>query len=244
MGSLAVGCCSVGLHVLRRRLGSASCARARRAPSVAAGCSRCHSITAIPLVDHGDSGVPRGLADRSSEPAVPAVESQHIQHLARTAERVARLAEKGLLTNEEVGRLSDELADCLKLHRHYMAAIEGHAAVVMADCVQNFRCDEQLANVLSTLQLTSLSSQAALPTPVEEVASDPTLLTTPADAMNVQDQGDLLRNIEHRMQLEDIGKVEPSQLADINDLPPWPWDPLPVAESEPSAERALRSPEL
>ena len=237
MGSLPVGRCAVGLHdVLRRRIGSASYAHRARAVSVHAGCSRgCHLSASSPTqAGHGDTGGNRGVANLSAEPAVPAAVSQHMERLAHTAARIARLGEKGLLTNEEAGRLGDQLADCLKLHRQYNAAIEGHAAVVVADCVHTFTSDEQLANVLSTLPLTSSSSQTA---PAE--VSDPALPSAfAADSIGAQSHGcDLLRNIEQRMLIEDIRKVESGNQTDINDIPPWPWDPLPAAESQGSAAR-------
>ena len=70
-----------------------------------------------------------------------------LEELMGAAVRVESLADQGLLTPAEAGGLSAELADCLKLHRQYMAAITAHAAVSMADCARAFECDRQLAHV-------------------------------------------------------------------------------------------------
>jgi hypothetical protein len=217
MGSLGVMArCAVGL--LRRPLGSTVCGSPR-----VPGC-RCHY----------SSVVPAGIRTGSEQAAVPATAvSHHIEHLACTAERIARLGETGLLTNEEAGQLSEELGDCLKLHRQYLAAIEGHVAVAVTDCMQAFDSDRQLAHVLRKLHLANSSRQVALP--VSEVATSPRQRRFPSEALDLPGQDELLCSIERRMHLENNDEVGSRKLTDANDIPPWPWDPLPGDESEPAA---------
>ena len=212
--SLTAARCAVP-GLLRRPFGSTVC-RSPRVPG---------------FLCHYSSVVPVGIRAGSEQAAVPATAvSQHIQHVARAAERIARLGETGLLTNEEAGQLSEGLADCLKLHRQYLAAIEGHAAVAVTDCVQAFDSDRQLARVLRKLHLAKSSSQAALP--VSEVATLPRQCTSPPEALDIPGQGELLCNIERRVHLVNNDEAKSRTLAEAYDIPPWPWDPLPGDESE------------
>lgn len=179
-----------------------------------------------------------------------------LSELVAAAERIASLSDKGLLTHEEAGRLSEELADCLKLHRQYMAAIEAHAAVAVADCTRAFESDQQLAHVLRNLRtapasVSLLPSQAAPAVPAAASAqplpaaldpqcfsdsmAGPELELAPP-SLELQGHEDLLRSIEEQMQ-SDAGAVEPAgrpaaggggtAVGLDDDLPPWPWDPLP-----------------
>lgn len=224
--------------LLRRPLGF-SCTI--RAPLLAR--CRCHGSN-IPVGSQADSSVDavgscatdvNALDESEAAAAEPTpVFSRHIEHVAFAASRIARLSNKGLLTNKEAGRLSDELADCLKLHRQYMAAIESHAAVAVTDCVRAFRSDQQLAHVLQNLRPVSLPSLTA-PSGLE-MDGDSGQGTVSTGTTDLQNQEALLRSMEQsRHQIDIPGRGESDQLTAIDDIPPWPWDPLPASDSETGA---------
>ena len=154
------------------------------------------------------------------------------------AVRVESLADQGLLTPAEAGGLSAELADCLKLHRQYMAAITAHAAVSMADCARAFECDRQLAHVwrVSWRTVGRRSQAAALPPPPPSQLSSPPLADDPAVCQHSVLQ---LDDIERTLGGAMPSSSRPPQPAAAtttsvdDEIPPWPWDPLPGDSVEP-----------
>lgn len=167
-----------------------------------------------------------------------AATAARLEELLGAAARVVSLGDQGLLTPTEAGNLSVELADCLRLHRQYLAAIEAHAAVSISDCARAFECDRQLAHILRTGDFVGRLSQAAgLPPSPPQLHRDNQLSSPEADDPVVCRHSVLtLSDIEKTMGDAMPSSSQPQPAASSGgdgEVPPWPWDPQPGDSVQP-----------